>query len=88
MKDHCNNSRNNKSTINFKDASFDIKNSDSERVERFRYCQYRMGTCLLRQVFFNKKSISRQINQRQNFFKTNQFETKIFKINPFKANVF
>ena len=26
----------------FKDASFEIKNPDSERVERFQYCQYRI----------------------------------------------
>ena len=26
----------------FKDSSFEIKNPDSERVELFRYCQYRI----------------------------------------------
>ena len=26
----------------YNDASFEIKNPDSERVERFRYCKYRI----------------------------------------------
>ena len=43
------------------------------------------GTCLLRQVYFNKKSI---LNLKTNQFETKFFKTKIFKINPFKTNVF